>query len=45
MSQPLPLGPLSVLDVGGLAVDVEFSCSHPREAMNLVHVRRMSRGR
>ena len=42
-SLPLPLGPLSVLD-RGLVGEVESSCSHPREAMNLVHVRRISRG-
>ena len=26
-----------------MAGQVESSCSHPREAMNLVHVRRISR--
>ena len=41
---PLPLGLLSVLDIGGLSGVVESSCSNPREAMNLVHVRRISRG-
>ena len=29
--------------IEGLAGEVESSCSHPREAMNLVHVRRISR--
>ena len=44
ISLPLPLGLLSVLDIGGLSGVVESSCSNPREAMNLVHVRRISRG-
>ena len=42
---PLPLGPLSVSDIEGLAGDVDSFCSHPREAMNLVRVRRIRRRR
>ena len=41
-SLPLPLGPLSASDVGGLGGEAESSCGHPREAMTLVHVCRIS---
>ena len=41
-SLPLPLGPLSASDVGGLEGEAESSCGHPREAMTLVHVCRIS---
>ena len=40
---PLPLGPLTASFVSGLEGEVESSCSHPREAMNLFLERRISR--
>ena len=40
---PLPLGPLTASLVGGLEGEVESSCSHPREAMNLFLKCRISR--
>ena len=39
---PLPLGPLTASLVSGLEGEVESSCSHPREAMNLFLARRIS---
>ena len=32
-SLPLPLGPLTASDIGGLEGEAESSCGHPREAM------------
>ena len=40
-SLPLPLGPLTTSDIGGLEGEAESSCGHPREAMNLFLARRM----
>ena len=40
---PLPLGPLTASVLRGLEGEVESSCSHPREAMNLFLARRISR--
>ena len=40
---PLPLGPLTTSDIGGLEGEAESSCGHPREAMNLFLARRISR--
>ena len=40
---PLPLGPLTASFVSGLEGEVESSCSHPREAMNLFLKCRISR--
>jgi hypothetical protein len=42
-SLPLPLGPLTTSDVGGLEGEAESSCGHPREAMKLILARRISR--
>ena len=42
-SVPLPLGPLTTSDVGGLEGEAESSCGHPREAMNLFLARPISR--
>ena len=42
-SLPLPLGPLTTSDIGGLEGEAESSCGHPREAMNLFLARRISR--
>ena len=42
-SLPLPLGPLTTSDIGGLEGEGESSCGHPREAMNLFLARRISR--